>query len=58
MEEKENRANRMNSPPSRSLNQSLLGLRPEEVEQLAQSMFDDDDDDDFNPIQPATRKSD
>lgn len=38
----------------RFTNQSLIGLRPSAVEQLAQSMFcDDDDDDDFDGFQQA-----
>ncbi|CAF3653893.1 unnamed protein product [Adineta steineri] len=38
----------------RFANQSLIGLRPNIVEQLAQSMFCDDDEDDFDGFQQAT----
>lgn len=48
MEEKENSASIVSrSQPVRFTNQSLIGLRPHEVERLAQSMFCDDADDDL-----------
>jgi hypothetical protein len=48
MNEKENRKSITDLPTNRlhHINQSLIGLQPYVVEQLAQSMFDDDDDDD------------
>jgi hypothetical protein len=50
MEEKENTLSSINQQQNLRLNnQSLIGLRPNIVEQLAQSMFcDDDDDEDFH----------
>ena len=48
MEEKENSASMAGrSQHLRLTNQSLIGLRPHEVERLAQSMFCDDADDDL-----------
>jgi hypothetical protein len=48
MEEKENSASMVGrSQHLRLTNQSLIGLRPHEVERLAQSMFCDDADDDL-----------
>ena len=48
MEEKENSASIVGrSQHHRLTNQSLIGLRPHEVERLAQSMFCDDADDDL-----------
>lgn len=60
MEEKENTTLAQQQHPQqqqnvRFTNQSLIGLRPNIVEQLAQSMFcDDDDEDDFDGFQQAT----
>ena len=54
MEEKENarllqqQQQQQQQQTVRFSNQSLIGLRPSVVEQLAQSMFCDDDDDDFD----------
>jgi predicted secreted protein len=53
MEEKENtrlaqQQQQQQQQNIRFTNQSLIGLRPNVVEELAQSMFGDDDDDDFD----------
>jgi nuclear pore complex protein Nup98-Nup96 len=48
MEEKENTTSLHQQQNVRFTNQSLIGLRPNVVEQLAQSMFCDDDEDDFD----------
>ncbi|CAF1295275.1 unnamed protein product, partial [Adineta ricciae] len=58
MEEKENTTTLIHSHQSqpsnlRFANQSLIGLQPNVVEQLAQSMFCDDDEDDFDGFQQA-----
>ncbi|CAF0854956.1 unnamed protein product [Rotaria sp. Silwood1] len=60
MEEKENTTSLITHPQQRQqqnvrfTNQSLIGLRPNDVEQLVQSMFcDDDDEDDFDGFQPT-----
>ncbi|UJR23692.1 hypothetical protein I4U23_026674 [Adineta vaga] len=58
MEEKENTTTLIHQHSSQSnnlrfANQSLIGLRPNVVEQLAQSMFCDDDEDDFDGFQQA-----
>lgn len=58
MEEKENTRLSQQQQPQQNVrftNQSLIGLRPSDVEQLAQSMFcDDDDDEDFDGFPQAT----
>jgi len=58
MEEKENtillqQQQQQQQANVRFTNQSLIGLRPNIVEQLAQSMFCDDDEDDFDGFQQA-----
>ncbi|CAM4813455.1 unnamed protein product [Rotaria magnacalcarata] len=55
MEEKENTTSLLTQQHQnvRFSNQSLVGLRPNAVEQLVQSMFCDDDEDDFDGFQPT-----
>jgi hypothetical protein len=62
MEEKENttllqQQQQQQQQNVRFTNQSLIGLRPNVVEQLAQSMFCDDDEDDFDGFQQANGNS-
>ncbi len=59
IEEKENATSLINQQQQQTVrftNQSLIGLRPNVVEQLAQSMFCDDDEDDFDGFQQASGK--
>ncbi|CAF3590685.1 unnamed protein product [Rotaria sordida] len=56
MEEKENTTSLITQQQQQNVrltNQSLIGLRPDDVEQLVQSMFCDDDEDDFDGFQPV-----
>ena len=57
MEEKENSSSIIGLQSNfRFANQSLIGLRPDVVEQLVQSMFDDEDD--FNDFQQTDGRKD